>query len=117
MSVVAHPVLDRLRAAYNAGDASVFAGVLADDVRIVSHAGRVLQTSAAEVREHYEKVFASNPDNRTEMVHRIVLGERIIDHERVRRSLAAAPFDVVTINTISGDRVASIEFLNAKAGE
>jgi uncharacterized protein (TIGR02246 family) len=118
VSITPHPVLDRLVAASNAGDAAGFAAVLADDVRIVSHPGRVLQGSASEVRTHYEKVFATNPGNRTEVVHRVVLGDRVVDHERVRRSADAEPFDVIAINTIEGDRVASIEFIsNAKAGE
>ena len=118
MSIAAHPVLDRLVAAYNAGDAAGFAAILAEDVRIVSYPGRVLQASAAEVRAHYEKVFAENPGNRTEVVHRVVLGDRVVDHERVRRSAGAEPFDVIAINTLAGDRIASIEFVsNAKAGE
>lgn len=118
MSVAAHPVLDRLVAAYNAGDAAGFAAVLADDVKIISHPGRILQSGAAEVRTHYEKVFAENPGNRTEVVHRVIFGHRVVDHERVRRAAGAEPFDVISINTLAGDRIASIEFVsNAKAGE
>lgn len=118
MTVVAHPVLDRLVEAYNAGDAARFAALLTDDVKIVSHPGRVLQSSAAEVREHYRRVFAENPGNRSEVVYRLVLGDRVVDHERVRRSADADPFDVIAINTLAGERIARIDFISsAKAGE
>ena len=116
--VVPHPVLDRLVAAYNASDAQAFAAVLADNVTIASFPGRVLQASAAEVRAHYEKVFAEFPGNRTEVVHRIVLGDKVVDHERVRRTAEGEPIDVVAINTIEGDRITRIEFVSPmKVGE
>lgn len=118
MSVTPFPLLDQLVDAYNAGDADSFADLLSADVVVVSHPERLLQSGNAEVRSHYRQVFSANPGNRTEVLHRIVLGDRVVDHERVSRSDNADPFDVVTIYTIAGARISRIDFVSqAKAGE
>ena len=45
-------------------------------------------------RAKYRQVFADFPHNHAELLNRIVVGARVIDHERVKRSPDAEPFEV-----------------------
>lgn len=106
-------VIDTLVAAYNAQDARAFADLFAlDAVHGLLH-GNALEKSREEIYQRYIEVFAMYPGNRTEVVHRIVFGNYVIDHERVTRSKGAEPFDVVAINTLEAGLIKRLEFVRA----
>lgn len=93
-------IIDSLVVAYNAQDARAFADHFAlDAVHGLLH-DNAQQKSREEIYQRYIEVFAMYPENRTEVVHRIVFGNCVIDHEKVTRSKNAEPFDVVAINTL-----------------
>ena len=90
-------VIDALVIAYNNHDAKAFSDLFAVDGQTFEHPGRLAQGSRQHVFETYSQVFARVPENRTTVLHRIVIGNRVIDHERVQRSADSEPFDVVAI--------------------
>jgi hypothetical protein len=95
--------------AYNAQDIEAFMSFYADDVIVADLNGKVLQSGAAAVRERYTSMFARFPDNRAEVVNRIVLGSTVVDHEDVRRS-ADQRFEAIAIYTIAGGKIARVDF-------
>lgn len=97
--------------AYNAQDVDAFCGFYADDIVSADLNGDVSTRGMAAFRERYAKLFAEFPQNRVELAGRIVIGDRVIDHERVFRSPDAAPFEVAVIYTIAQGKIARADFV------
>ena len=103
--------IDRLVDAYNARDARAFADFFTPDaVHGNLNAADPLRGREA-IYARYLDVFKTYPENHSDVVHRIAYGPFVIDHERVRRSKTAEPFDVVAIYTMKDGLVARIDFV------
>lgn len=97
--------------AYNAQDLDAHCACFADDVVVADLNGVVTISGIAAYRAKYEQVFAEFPQNHAELVNRIVVGNRVIDHERVRRSPSADPFEVAAIYTIADAKIVRVDFV------
>jgi hypothetical protein len=97
--------------AYNAQDLDAHCAQFADDVKVADLNGAVTVDGLVAYRARYAKVFAEFPENKVELLGRIALGNVVIDHERVRRSKAAEPFDVVAIYTITDGKIRRVDFV------
>jgi hypothetical protein len=95
--------------AYNRQDIDAFMTFYADDVVIADLNGKVQETGAAQVRERYLSMFAKFPQNRAELINRIVSGNIVVDHEDVHRS-PDQRFRGIAIYTIAGDKIARVDF-------
>ena len=97
--------------AYNAQDLDAYCGYFTDDVVVADVGGEANLRGNAAYRERYAGAFAKFPNNRAELLNRIVLGNVVIDHERVDRGDGATPvFEVAAIYTFNGDRIARVDF-------
>ena len=96
-------------AAYNAQDLDAHCACFADDVVVADLNGAVTISGMAAYRAKYEQVFADFPQNHAELVNRIVVGNCVIDHERVKRSPDADPFEVAAIYTIADGKLARVD--------
>jgi hypothetical protein len=106
-------VIDLLVDAYNAGDARAFADLFADDApHGVIHSNAYLIGRDA-IYSRYVEIFSTYPQNRSDVVHRIAFGPFVIDHERVRRSPDAEPFDVIAIYTLESGLIKRLDFVRA----
>jgi hypothetical protein len=77
-------VVQRQLEAYNARDLDRFAATYAQSVRIYRMPSSApFVAGMAQLREAYAKRFAA-PDLHAEILARIALGNKVIDHERVR---------------------------------
>jgi uncharacterized protein (TIGR02246 family) len=112
-------VIDQLVAAYNAQKARAFADLFTDDAWHGNIHTQVFQQGREAIYQRYVEVFAQYPQNSTQVVHRIVLGNKVIDHEHVRRSPDTPYFEVVAIYTIvnengggsGGGKIARLEMV------
>jgi len=104
-------VIDELVEAYNGQDARRFADLFADDGWHGNLHGAACQVGREAIYQRYVEVFGLYPGNRTEVVHRIAFDCFVIDHEKVRRSEDAEPFDVVAIYTLEGGRIKRAELV------
>jgi hypothetical protein len=97
--------------AYNAQDLDAYCGYFTDDVAVADVGGEPNLRGNAAYRERYAGAFAKFPNNRAELLNRIVLGNVVIDHERVDRGDGTTPpFEVAAIYTFNGDRIARVDF-------
>jgi hypothetical protein len=71
--------------AYNARDIEAFMATYADDAQIFEHPSTLLVEGAAAVRERYTARF-QEPNLYARLIHRIVVGNKVIDHELVTRT-------------------------------
>ncbi|WP_068875388.1 MULTISPECIES: nuclear transport factor 2 family protein [unclassified Phenylobacterium] len=96
--------------AYNAQDLDAHCAFFADDVVVADLNGAVNIQGIAAYRAKYVQVFADFPQNRAELLNRIVVGNTVIDHEHVSRSPGGETFQVIAIYTIAGGKIARVDF-------
>ena len=97
--------------AYNAQDLEAYCGFFTDDVVVANVGGEVTGQGIEAYRARYKDAFAKFPRNKAELLNRIVLGDTVIDHERVDRGDGSTPpFEVAAIYTFKGDKIARVDF-------
>ena len=97
--------------AYNVQDLDAHCACYADDVVVADFNGAIVRQGMAAYREAYAKLFAEFPQNKAELVNRIVVGNTVIDHERVARTPGGDTFQVAAIYTIAGGKIARVDFV------
>ena len=108
-------VVQKQLEAYNARDLDTFVATYADDVQLFDLPDKLLMRGHVELRDRYRKTFA-DPRLHAEIVNRIVLGNTVIDHERVRVTFPDGPgtVEAVAIYEVREGKIATVWF---RAGE
>lgn len=97
--------------AYNARDLDAFVSLYSEDVEVYSYPGELVIEGREAFRERYAQRFQTE-GLRAEILHRSVLGKRVVDHERAWvNGPDAAPVEVIVIYTIENGHIARVEFL------
>jgi hypothetical protein len=97
--------------AYNAQDLDWYCSYFTDDVIVADVGGQVTGQGIESYRTRYQGAFAKFPSNKAQLLNRIVLGQTVIDHERVDRGDGeTAPFEVAAVYTFRGDKIARVDF-------
>ncbi len=97
--------------AYNAQDLDGYCSYFTDGVVVANAGGEITSTGIEAYRARYKDAFAKFPKNKAELLNRIVLGQSVIDHERVDRGDGTTPtFEVAAIYLFEGDKIARVEF-------
>jgi hypothetical protein len=96
---------------YNAGDAHGVAALFAPGCEEYAHPGTLLRAGPQAIADNYLKVFAEFPQNHAEVLHRSAFGDKVIDHERVRRSPTSEPFEVIVIYTIKDGAIIRTDYV------
>ena len=98
--------------AYNAQDLDAYCGFFTDDVVVADLNGAVSLEGVAAYRERYAGAFAKFPKNRADLLGRMVVGQMVIDHERVDRGNGVDPvFEVAAIYTFRDGKIARVDFV------
>ncbi|MFM9434997.1 hypothetical protein ACFDR9_002059 [Janthinobacterium sp. CG_23.3] len=98
--------------AYNAHDVEALLAVYADDVQHFQHPDTLLASGSEAIRARFTARFASGKP-RAVLLHRIVCGDTVIDHETVHSSSADGPVsvDLVAIYEVRDERIARAWFM------
>jgi len=93
-------LVERQLAAYNARDLEAFLAVFSDDVEVT----RLPATAPAiSGKAAFRKFYAENrfnlPDLHAEIVGRLVMGSKIIDHERIT-GIGPEPMEIIVAYAI-----------------
>jgi hypothetical protein len=97
--------------AYNAQALDAHVACFADDLIIANFNETPNLHGRAAYRERMGGVFAQFPENRVELLGRIVCGATVVDHERVLRSPDAEPFEVLAVYTLRDGLIARVDFV------
>jgi hypothetical protein len=97
--------------AYNRRDLEGFLAPYSDDVVLAKYPGTVTQTGKAEMRTRYQRSFA-NPNIRAEVLRRIILGNIVIDHERITAPPAKGEIEAVAVYEVAGGKIIRVTFLD-----
>lgn len=104
-------IIDLLVERYNSSDAKAFADLFDLEAQVFEHPSLLTQKSREEIFECYQALFEKYPLNRTKVLHRIVIGNRIIDHESVQRHPEQEPFEVLTIYEMETNLIKRVDFI------
>ncbi|MES2692350.1 MAG: nuclear transport factor 2 family protein [Verrucomicrobiota bacterium] len=109
-----HPavVVQRQLDAYNARDVEAIVATYADDAQQFEHPATLIATGAAELRQRFTARFAE-PNLHATLLHRAVMGDVVIDHERVQRTFpeGAGTIELVAIYEVKSGRIARAWFI------
>ncbi|MBX9745967.1 MAG: nuclear transport factor 2 family protein [Hyphomonadaceae bacterium] len=104
-------LIQRQLEAYNAQDLDAFCATYADDCVIADLNGAVSQAGKAAIRARYAKTFSDFPRNRAWVVHRMALGDVVIDHEKGERSPEGPFFEALVVYTVKNGLIARVDFV------
>jgi hypothetical protein len=104
-------IAEEMIAQYNAQDADAYVALMTDDAAEAGYRGAVLRDGKEGVRAGLKAMFAEFPENRAEIVTGYQLGEFAVLHEKVWRSAASEPFEVMSIYSFEGDKCSRVEFV------
>ena len=103
-------VVQRQLNAYNARDINAFMDTYSDDVELYEFPNKLTQKGKADMRKGYEGFFKAVPNLYCEIEKRIVIGNKVIDHEKVRagtRTLSA-----VAVYEVENGKIKKVTFID-----
>ncbi|TAE24014.1 MAG: steroid delta-isomerase [Cytophagales bacterium] len=95
--------------AYNAHDLDAFLEPYADDVEIYDFPNELKTKGKEAMRKRYE-FLTKSPMLHCELVNRIVVGNTVIDHERITNRSDRPPFEAVAIYKIENGKIQKVYF-------
>ena len=104
-------IAEEMIAHYNAQDADAYVALMTDDACEAGYRGAVVREGREGVRNGLNTMFAEFPENRAEILTGYELGEYAVLHEKVWRSAAAEPFEVMSVYSFEGDKCSRVEFI------
>jgi hypothetical protein len=108
---LSNAVVDALVAAYNSHDAAAFANLFSVNAVAYEHPNQPAQIGRVGIQSFYTERFKALPELSTEILHRIVIGEYVIDHERVKRANSEIPFETLAINLIRDGLIQRLDII------
>ena len=104
-------VVQRQLDAYNSRDVEAIVATYADDAQQFEHPSKLLASGAAQLRERFAARF-QEPNLHAALLHRAVLGNVVIDHERVTRTFpeGTGQIEMVAIYEVQQGRIARAWF-------
>jgi hypothetical protein len=92
--------------AYNKGNIDEFMEVFSEDITLWNLGEAVPWAAGAEnVREIYAKLFASSPDLNSEVISRTVIGNKVLDYERITGRKGGDVFFLIMVYEIKDGKI------------
>ncbi len=104
-------VVQRQLDTYNAQDLEAFLATYASDCVICDLNGAVTQNGIGDIRARYAAMFAQYPENKARLIHRMALGDVVIDHEDVVRGPDGPRLEAIAIYTVKNGLIARVDFV------
>lgn len=101
-------VVQRQVNAYNARNIDAFLSTYSENIELYNFPGGLIGAGKEKMRDMYEGFFKSNTNLHCEIVNRIVLGNTVIDHERVR--LNGKTLEAIAIYEVSNGKIVKVTF-------
>ncbi len=96
---------------YNTGDLELFLSAYSDSVRVYQFPAELQYQGKATMRENYGGMFERLPDLQCRLLNRVVMGDRVIDHESVIFSKDSAAVEVIAIYRVEQGLIQEVWFM------
>jgi hypothetical protein len=90
--------------AYNRRDIESFITFYSPDIKMFHLSGELILEGMEAFRNRYVERF-NNPELHCEIANRMVLGNVVIDHERIEGVIPKAIYEVIVVYQISDDKI------------
>jgi hypothetical protein len=100
-------VVQRQLDAYNARNLDALLRVYADNAQLFEHPNTLLALGSEAIRQRFTLRFQEQ-NLHARLLHRIVMGSTVVDHEEVTRTFPEGPgtLELTMIYDVQGDRIA-----------
>lgn len=106
-------VVQRQLDAYNAHDIEAFAATYSDEVEIYRMPATAPTTSGKQkLREFYQNSRFNLPKLHAEILHRSVVGNKVVDHERIT-GLRDEPYETVVVYLVDDGLIQKVWIFSA----
>ena len=95
--------------AYNARDINAFLKAFSQDVKVYNYPNSLMTEGRNAMRPNYEGFFKNTPDLHCKILERIVIGNKVIDHEHV--TVNGNTFKAVAIYEVEDGLIAKVTFI------
>lgn len=103
-------VVQRQLVAYNAHDLERFLMEYAEGIQVFRPpSGEPALSGKAAFAAHYAKNRFNLPNLRAQLIHRIICGNTVVDHERIT-GLGEEAMEVIAVYHVSGNRIEKVWF-------
>ncbi len=97
--------------AYNTGNLDLFLSAYSDTVKIYNFPNELRYQGKENMREGYGGMFARLPDLQCRLVSRVIMGDKVIDHESVIWNKEDPPTEVVAIYRVEDGLIQEVWFM------
>jgi hypothetical protein len=106
------PLIDRQIVAYNAHDLEAFLATYSPNIELFEFPDKSIVKGAAAMRDRYKQRLA-DPILHVTIADRMVLGNKVIDHELIRRTWPEGPgnWEAVVIYEMDGGLITKCWFI------
>ncbi|NVN18605.1 steroid delta-isomerase [Muricauda sp. HICW] len=105
----AESVVQEQLGAYNERDIDAFAGTYTQDVELYQFPKKLNVKGIAKLKQQYGTFFENTPDLKGEIVNRIVIGNKVIDHESV--TVNGSVFKAIAIYEVVDGEITKVTFI------
>ena len=95
---------------YNARNIDAFLEPYSDDFETWNYSGEMTGKGKDNLKQRYVDFFEAYPDLHCEIVKRMVLGNKVIDHERIT-GLSSTPYEAIAIYEIEDGKIKKVTFV------
>jgi len=95
--------------AYNYQDIDMFLEAYTDDVKLYNYPDQLISEGKEQMRDTYQKLFEDTPDLYAEIENRTVIGNKVIDKEKVR--INGETIHAVAIYEVENGLINKVTFL------
>lgn len=95
--------------AYNDRNIDAFISTYSDDVQVYNFPNELNYAGKEKMRENYTDFFDSTPDLKCEIKNRIVIGNKVIDKEKITAN--GTTFSAVAIYEVKNGKIAKVTFI------
>lgn len=97
---------------YNARDIDAFLAPYSEEVEIYNFPNELRDKGKEKIKPGYEAFFARCPDLHCELVNRTVLGNTVIDHEKITGIPNMEFLEAIAIYKIENGKIAKVYFVS-----
>jgi len=97
--------------AYNNRDIEGFLKPYSDTIKVYSYMNNLLYQGKGRMREIYTEMFEKNIDLKCKLLNRIIMKDKVIDHEEVTTKKGKPAFRAVAIYTIKKGKIIEVNFI------
>lgn len=98
--------------AYNARDIDTFVSMHAPDAELYSFSETAPFVKGQEqIRTIYSEIFKNSPNLHSKLIHRIVLGNKVIDHEEITGRKGVDVLEFIAIYEVDDTSIVKAHFI------